>query len=150
MNGRIQAYLDLTALPPVGAALLDPRPAFVFRGDGSALLWANAAGVDHFGARDLATLLDHAFTRSGALATHVARLAKSLPVDRDRMELFRFSFGATQTTLRAACRRLAIGSARGVLVVGTTAAQRESLSTRAERLADVIAGSDSLAAVLGA
>ena len=35
MNGKTYPYLELAAMPEVGAALLDPRPAFVFRGDGT-------------------------------------------------------------------------------------------------------------------
>ena len=65
------------------------------------------------------------------------------------MELLRFSFGVTQSVLPAACRKIDLGGgARAVLAVGAAAGHRESLSTRAERLADAIAGDDSLAAVL--
>ena len=149
MNGRTQAYLDLAAMPPVGALLLDAHPALVFRGDGSAALWANAAGVAFLGEPDLAALLARTFRRDAPLAAQLSRLAKALPADHDRLEILRFSFGVTQTALPAACRRLELGAgARAVLVVGTAAGIRESLSTRAERLADVVAGTDSLAAVL--
>jgi len=151
MNGRTRSYLDLSALPAVGAVLLDPRPAFVFRGDGSALLWANAAAVAFFDAPDMVSLLDRSFARTSPLAIQIARFAKSLPADHDRLEVLRFSFGVTQSVLSAACRRLELGSgARTVLVVGAGAANREALTTRAEALADVLAGGgDSLAAVLG-
>ena len=125
LNGRTRSYLDLSALPAVGAMLLDPRPAFVFRGDGSALLWANAAAVAFFGAPDMATLLGRSFSRTSPLAAHVARLAKSLPLDHDRLEVLRVSFGVTQSLLSAACRRLELGAgARAVLVVGAGAAPR--------------------------
>ena len=149
MNGRTNAYLDLAALPPVGAVMLDPRPAFVFRGDGSAMLWANAAGVAFFGDSDLSALLERRFTKASPLAAYVARLAKSLPADHDRLELLRVSFGVTQVALPAACRKLDLGGgARAVLAVGVGNPARESLSTLAERLADAIAGPDSLAAVI--
>ena len=58
MNGKTYAYLDIAAVPPVGEALLDPRPAFVFRSDGSGLLWANAAGVAFFGETGMSALLE--------------------------------------------------------------------------------------------
>ncbi|HET7716298.1 MAG TPA: ATP-binding protein [Bauldia sp.] len=149
MNGRTKAYLDLAALPQVGAQLLSPRPAFVFRADGSAVLWANAAGVAFFGAQSAAALLDRVFARDSALAVHLARLSKSLPADHDRVELLRFNLGVTQAVLVAACRRLDLGGgARAVLVLAPSEATRESLSTSAERLADVLAGTDSLAAVI--
>ena len=68
MNGRTQAYLDLAAMPPVGALLLDAHPALVFRGDGSAALWANAAGVAFLGEPDLAALGEAAHPGDGGLA----------------------------------------------------------------------------------
>jgi len=126
MNGRTNAYLDLAAMPPVGPLVFDPRPAMVFRGDGSAILWANAAALAFFGEPDLGTLLDRRFARSGPLATHLARLAKALPTDHDRVELLRFSFGVTQSVLPAACRSIDLGGgARAVLVVGAAAGPRE-------------------------
>jgi len=51
--------------------------------------------------------------------------------------------------LPAACRRLNLANgATAVLAVGQVATQRESLSTRAERLADAIASKECLVAVL--
>jgi PAS domain S-box-containing protein len=148
MNGKTYAYLDLAALPAVGAALLDPRPAFVFRGDGSGVLWANAAGVAYFGEPAMGALLERRFSPSNPLAQSLARLAKSLPADDGRLEILRFNFGVRQATLPSLCRRLDLGSgARGVLAVGAANALRESLSTRAERLADSIAAEDCLVAV---
>jgi hypothetical protein len=69
MNGKTHAYLDLAALPPVGALLFDPRPAMIFRGDGSAILWANAAALAVFGEPDLGALLNRRFDRTSPLAT---------------------------------------------------------------------------------
>ena len=149
MNGKTYAYLDLAALPTVGAVLLDPRPAFVFRGDGSGVLWANAAGVAFFGEPAMGALLERRFSPSNPVTQSLARLAKSLPADDGRLEILRFNFGVRQATLPSLCRRLDLGSgARGMLAVGAGNAPRESLSTRAERLADAIAAADCLVAVL--
>jgi PAS domain S-box-containing protein len=149
MNGRTYTYLELAALPLVGEVMLDPRPAFVFRADGTGLLWTNAAGAAFLGESGIGAALDRRFDRAGRLAAHVSRLAKTLPADRLRLELVRFPLGVTQVTLPVACRRLDLaGGARGVLMVGVAGASRESLSTRAERLADMIAGHDCLAAVI--
>ncbi len=149
MNGKTHAYLDVAALPAVGAVLLDPRPAFVFRGDGSGVLWANAAGVAFFGEPAMGALLERRFSPSNPVTQSLARLAKSLPADDGRLEILRFNFGVRQATLPSLCRRLDLGSgARGVLAVGAGDASRESLSTRAERLADAIAAEDCLVAVL--
>ncbi|MCB1487688.1 MAG: PAS domain-containing protein [Bauldia sp.] len=149
MNGKTHAYLDLSAQPPVGAVLLDPRPAFVFRGDGSGILWANAAGAAFFGEDAMGALLERRFASSSPTARSLARLAKALPLDHQRIEILRFNFGIRQVALPAACQRLDLGNgARGVLAVGSVGGSRESLSTRAERLADAIASDDCLVAVL--
>jgi len=52
------SYLDLTALPDVGALLLAPAPAWLFEAEEGTLLWANAAGADHLGATSIAAALD--------------------------------------------------------------------------------------------
>ncbi|SDB35156.1 sensor histidine kinase [Bauldia litoralis] len=149
MNGKTHAYLDLAADPAVGAVLLDPRPAFVFRGDGTGILWANAAGVAFFGEAGMGALLDRRFSPSSPTTRGLARLAKTLPLDQPRLEILRFNFGVRQSASPSACRRLDLGGgARGVLAVGSIAANRESLSTRAERLADAIASDNCLVAIL--
>ncbi|MCP4379904.1 MAG: hypothetical protein GY798_00500, partial [Hyphomicrobiales bacterium] len=149
MNGRTFAYLDFAALPAVGALLLDPRPAFVFRGDGSGVLWANAAGVAFLGAASMGALLARRYSAASPTVRSLARLAKSLSPDRSRLEILRFNFGVRQVALPSACRGLVLrDGARGLLAVATTTAARESLSTRSERLADVISGDDCLVAVL--
>ena len=112
MNGKTYAYLDLATLPAVGAVLLDPRPAFVFRGDGSGVLWANAAGVAFFGEPAMGALLDRRFSPSNPVTQSLARLAKSLPADDGRIEILRFNFGVRQATLPSLCRRLDLGSGR--------------------------------------
>ena len=149
MNGKTYAYLDIAVQPAVGAVLLDPRPAFTFRGDGSGVLWANAAGVGFLGEAGMSALLGRRFSPSSPLARQLARLAKQLPGDHDRLEMLRFNLGVRQVVLPAACRRLALpGGGHAVLAVGSGGGARESLSTRAERLADAIAADDCLVAVL--
>ena len=149
MNGKTYAYLDIAIQPPVGALLLDPRPAFAFRSDGSGILWANAAGVGFFDEAGMSALLGRRFSPASPLAQHVARLSKQLPVDHDRLEILRFNFGVSQTVLPAACRRLVLpGGGAALLALGATGATRESLATRAERLADTIAADDCLVAIL--
>ena len=149
MNGKTYAYLDIAAVPPVGEALLDPRPAFVFRSDGSGLLWANAAGVAFFGETGMSALLERRLSPSGPLARQIAKLAKQLPADTPRLEILRFSFDVRQVAIPAACRRLDLANGgRAVFAIGAIDTARESLATRAERLADTIAADDCLVAVL--
>ncbi len=149
MNGKTYPYLDLVALAPVGAVLLDPRPALVFSGDGTRILWANAAGAALFGERHMAALLDRRLSQLNPLKPQIARLARLLPSAASRLEILRIGHGVTFTTLTAACRRLNLADhTSAVLAVATAGASSESLVTRAERLADTIAEDDCLAAVL--
>jgi PAS domain S-box-containing protein len=151
MNGKTYAYLDLAALPAVGPALLDPKPAFVFRGDGRAVLWANAAGAAFLGAPDMGAVLATEISSANPLSRQIARLAKLLPSERARLEVLRFSFGVRQATMTAACLRLNLADgARAVLAIGAVGGGRESIVTRAEALSDAIAGDECLVAVLNA
>ena len=149
MNGKTYPYLDLVALAPVGATLLDPRPALVFRGDGARILWANAAGVTLFDERQMAALLDRQLSGLNPLKAQIARLARLAPSAASRLEILRIGQGVTFTTMAAACRRLNLSDrTSAVLVVAAVGGSTESLTTRAERLADTIAEDDCLAAVL--
>ncbi len=149
MNGKTYPYLDLVALAPVGAALLDAGPAFVFSGEGSRILWANAAGVAFFGERRMGDLLDRQLSGLNPLKAQSARLARLLPSQTTRLEMLRIGQGVTFATLPAACRRLNLADGKSaVLAVAVAGETTESLLTRAERLVDTIAQDDCLAAVL--
>ena len=149
MNGKTYPYLDLVALAPVGAALLDSRPALVFSGDGTRMLWANASGVVLFGERHMSGLLDRRLSGLNPLKAQIARLSRLLPSDASRLEILRIGQGVTFTTVAAACRRLNLSDGSSVVfAVAAAGGNGESLPTRAERLADAIAEDDCLAAVL--
>ena len=151
MNGRTYAYLDLAALPAVGRALLDPRPAWVFRGDGAAVLWANAAGARFFGVDSMGALLERQIGGGNPVAKQVARLARILPTETPRLEILRFAFGFNLTALPAACRRINLPDGKSaVLAIGASDAPDESITSRSERLADIIAGEDCLVAIIAA
>jgi PAS domain S-box-containing protein len=151
MNGKTHAYLDLAALPAVGAVILDQRPAFVFRGDGRGILWANAAAAEFLGEATMGAVLEREFSSANPLSRQLARLARLLPSEHARIEMLRFSFGVRQEVLPSACVRLNLsdGSSAVLAVAAAAGTSRESIVTRAERLSDVIAGKDWLAAVLG-
>jgi PAS domain S-box-containing protein len=150
MNGKTYLYLELAAVPEVGSALLDPRPAFVFRGDGTAILWANAAGAALLGDK-VGAALQRRFAPAGPFARQLARLARLAPADHPRLEILRFNAGARTDTLPAACRRLNLaGGASAVLGIGQAPARSDPLALRAERLVDAIASKDCLAAILAA
>ena len=148
MNGKTYPYLELAAMPEVGAALLDPRPAFVFRGDGTAILWTNAAGAAFLRDR-VSAALDRRFAPTSAFARQLARLARLIPAGHPRIEILRFNLGPRTGTLPAACRRLnLVDVGPALLAIGQAPSKRESLATRAERLADAIATSECLVAVI--
>ncbi len=149
MNGKTYPYLELAALGPVGSALLDPSPAFVFSGDGTRILWANAAGAAFFGERRMGDLLELELSGLNPLKAQVAKLARMLPTETSRLEILRIGKGVSLATLPAACRRLNLkGGSSAVFAIGAGGGPTESLSTRAERLADVIAGDACLVALI--
>ncbi len=149
MNGKTYAFLDLAALPAVGTALLDPRPAWVFRGDGAGILWANAAGAAFFGNETMGALLERRIGSANPVVKQLARLARLLPTDTPRMEILRFAFGFNLTAIPAACRRINLPDGKSaVLAIASADGPKESLASRADRLADIIAGDDCLVAVL--
>src|ERR1700754_2237310 len=106
MNGKTYAYLDLAALPAVGAVLLDPRPAWVFRGDGTGILWANAAGAAFFRCATMGAVLDHRIGGSNPLVKQLARLSRVLPTDAPRMEILRIASGFSLSAVPSSCRRI--------------------------------------------
>jgi hypothetical protein len=67
MKRKGHSYLDLTALPSIGALLLAPRPAWLWRADGTAVLWANAAGARFLGSDTVEDLLGRSFSDEPAL-----------------------------------------------------------------------------------
>jgi len=149
MNGKTYAYLDFAALPTVGAMLLDPRRAWLFRGDGAAVLWANAAGAEFFGAKSMGALLDRHISGSNPVVKQLARLARTLPSDAPRLEILRFAFGFSLTALPAACRKINLADGTtAVLAVAAHGGAHESIISRAERLSNIIADDDCLVAVI--
>lgn len=149
MNRVTHAYLELTALPEVGAALLDPRPAWVFRGDGTAILWANAAGLAFFEEANMGAMLTRPISASNPIVNQLARLARVLPSNAPRMEILRFTRGFNLTALPTACRRINLADGTSaVLAISAVDAQEDSITSRAENLVDQIASEDCLVAII--
>ncbi len=150
MDGTMRTYLELAAVDAVGAALLDPRPAFVCAGDGTRLLWANVAGTAFFGKRAIDDLLAQPISALNPLKGQCARLARLLPSDRARLEILRVGFGVNLVTLPAACQRLNLADGTvAILAVAAAAATAESLTGRAERLVAAMASEARPVAVAG-
>lgn len=152
MSGRNLAYLDLSALPAVGAAMLSARPSFVWAADGRRVLWANAAGAAFFGAADIETLLQRHFSETLPATTQIARFARALPQGATRLERISFATGGRLQSLSAACTRMALPDGGNAVLIALDAprAARLSLVEQAERLADALAAEDCLVAILDA
>ena len=151
MEGNTYSYLELTALPAVGEALLLPRAAFVVSADGARLLWANTAALSLFNAPSVSAALALRLSDLNPLKTQMARLSRLLPSETSRVEMLRIGAGVAITALPAACRRLNLAEGeRAVLAVAASGGDGESLTARAEKLVDAIGARDCLAAVLTA
>jgi PAS domain S-box-containing protein len=153
MDGFAYPYLDLASVPTVGSALLEPRPAFVFSADGSRLLWTNAAGCTFLGESHICELLRLRFSDLNPIKAQAARLSRLLPSEISRLEILRFGRGVSLITAAAACRRLNLpGEMRAVfaLAIGTNGGAPQSVAARAERLVDMLATNEAMAAVLTA
>ncbi|MFI5409534.1 ATP-binding protein [Kaistia sp. UC242_56] len=152
MSARNLAYLDLSALPTVGPALLSARPTFVWAPDGRRVLWANAAGADFFGVAELDRLLDRRFSETFPSTLQIARFARALPKGATRMERISFATGGRLQSLAARCTRIALADDSSAVLIALDAPRgpASSLSERAERLADALAAEDCLVAILDA
>ena len=145
MTEWLERYLDLAALDAVGEAMLDPRPAFVASGDGTELLWANAAAVRLFRARDLEQLTGRRLGQQSLLRVQLSRLSRLPPADRSRSEALAFPLAP----MPAACRRLNLADGtRAVLAIAEATVSAETLRGRAERLTAGVTAGDRTAAVL--
>ncbi|MCX5579469.1 ATP-binding protein [Kaistia terrae] len=152
MSGRNLAYLDLSALPTVGPALLSARPTFVWAADGRRVLWANAAGAAFFGVAELDRLLDRRFSDTLPSTTQIARFARALPKGATRVERISFATGGRLQMLAAHCTRIALADDTSAVLIALDAprGQSASLVERAERLADAVVAEDCLVAILDA
>ncbi|MBN8996809.1 MAG: PAS domain S-box protein [Rhizobiales bacterium] len=149
MDGRTYPFLELAALPAVGALILDTRAVFVFSADGRHILFANAAGAAFLEEPRMADVLARTFAAGSPFARHLARLAKLLPSETSRVEMLRFNLGGGPVALPAACRRLNLADGgRAVLAVAAGEPARESLVARAEKLADALGSRACLAAII--
>ena len=152
MSGRNLAYLDLSALPAVGPALLSARPTFVWAADGRRVLWANAAGATFFGVTAIDRLLERRFSETLPSTSQIARFARALPKGATRMERISFATGGRLQSLAASCTRIALADETSAVLIALDAPRGPALSLveRAERLADTVVAEDCLVAILDA
>jgi signal transduction histidine kinase len=132
----IETELALLHVPQLAALATSAKPAWLWNGDGSRLIWANAIGAAIFGGANAAAAARLEFPADSAAATQVARLATSLPqAGQERLERLR-SFGARFGALTCLCSRIGLfdGSAAILIAAGEPAGPSLPLAERARRL----------------
>jgi signal transduction histidine kinase/PAS domain-containing protein len=116
----VESELALLRHPRLAALATSAYPAWLWRGDGSRILWANAAGAAIFGAASPAECRQRRFTGQDPSAAEIIRLAKSLPPDRrERLERLR-GFGPAAglgRTLVCACSRTDLDDGAAAILV---------------------------------
>src|SRR5581483_6091701 len=137
MNGTEFQFACLND-PRLAVHALSPAPAWLWRVDGTRMLWANPAGAAIFEAASPRAAADLRFDNKHAAAAQVLRLAGTLPgggaARLERLRGFGASLGGALICL---CSRLALAdNTPAVLIVSTERAGREiPLPERARRLA---------------
>jgi PAS domain S-box-containing protein len=137
------------------AELRDPRlaphaagalPAWLWRADGTAILWANAAGAAIFGAQHAGAIRDRAFDPHVVPASQIARLGSSLRHDGGaRLERLRGFGTGMGRPLLCTCTRIVERSA----ILVTAAEPAGPALSNAERVRRLFEGLDESFAVFG-
>lgn len=108
------------------AQLIDPhdsRPAWVWSGDGSMLIWANEAGLDSLELESLQGVEVAPSAPAMRSLQAVARTQVGLG-GRGRIEILRVNAGGHQETLVATCRAVTLGDTVAVLALGNASRTR--------------------------
>jgi signal transduction histidine kinase len=132
----IETELALLHVPPLAALATSAKPAWLWSGDGSRLVWANAVAAAIFGGANTAAAARLEFRPDSAAITQVARLATSLPTaGQERLERLR-GFGARFGALTCICSRIGLfdGSAAILIAAAEPAGPCLPLAERARRL----------------
>lgn len=130
MSQTDQALSDQRAL---AAQLIDPhdtRPAWVWSGDGTSLIWANDAGLASL---ELDELDGQEVTPSAPAKRSLQAVARTQvgQTGRGRIEILRVNAGGHQETLVATCRPVMLGETAAVLALGNASRPRTAPVTDA-------------------
>lgn len=130
MSQTDQALSDQRAL---AAQLIDPhdtRPAWVWSGDGTSLIWANGAGLASL---ELDELDGQEVTPSAPAKRSLQAVARTQvgQTGRGRIEILRVNAGGHQETLVATCRPVMLGETAAVLALGNASRPRTAPVTDA-------------------
>jgi hypothetical protein len=128
--------LPFLPAPRLADLAFAPLPAWVWAGDASRIVWANAVGAAMFGAPSLAAAAEKRFDAKHPAAQQVARLAGSLPDGATRLERLRGFASGVGRLLTCNCSRLALadGSTGILIIAAEPAGPNLALNERVRRL----------------
>ena len=133
----VERELALLGHPRLAALATSEWPAWLWRVDGSQILWANAVGAAIFGAGTSAACTERRFDVRDTSAAQIIRLAASLPAAaQERLERLR-GFGAGfGRALTCACSRIVLADGEVAVLVAAAepAGPQLTLSERVRRL----------------
>ncbi|SEP63756.1 PAS domain S-box-containing protein [Faunimonas pinastri] len=143
------SFLAFSALPEVGALLMDARPAWVWSRDGSRVEWSNMAGGEQLGHEAFAALALRHWASDHPLRRDLETVWRAAPEGGSTMARLRLMSGLRSLTIPAQCRRVRTGSGeRGLLAVATMAPLRSGASEIA--ISRFLSDRDSIASLFDA
>lgn len=147
INFSMQAIRD----PRLAIHAVSGAPAWVWSMDGARILWANAAGVRFFGAKDDAALAGVTIGPADLHRRQVTQLASRLPASGAlRLERLR-GFGAPLGSLMTcACSRVVLADRIDGVLIATSQAPAGRTLPFGDRLMQLIAALNAPAAVFSA
>ncbi len=131
----VESEFDLSRDPRLAAQLVDhatsASPAWLWRTDGSRILWANAVGAAIFGAANISECATRRFDAKHPAATAIRRLAPTLPSSGqarlERLRGFGASFGRALTCV---CSRIVLPEGRAAVLIVATEPAGPALTLR--------------------
>ena len=134
----VESELALLRHPRLAAVATSAHPAWLWRSDGSQILWANAVGAAIFGAESPAECRQRHFAASDPTTAQIVRLAEKLPSDcRERLERLRGFGAAFGRALVCACSRVVLADGEAAILVAAIEPAGPAL-TLAERVRRVV------------
>ena len=131
----VESEFDLSRDPRLAAQLVDhatsASPAWLWRTDGSRILWANAVGAAIFGAANISECATRRFDAKHPAAAAIRRLAPTLPSSGqarlERLRGFGASFGRALTCV---CSRIVLPDGRAAVLIVATEPAGPALTLR--------------------
>jgi signal transduction histidine kinase len=114
----VESELAFLQIPRLAAEATSARPAVLWSGDASRLLWANAVGAAVFGVTGGAQHGNVRFAPNNPLPAQIARLAAALPpAGAERLERLRGIGGGLGRPVVCACSRLVLPDGSAAILI---------------------------------